>query len=248
MQRELLENMYRTNELDDLLKESDYTIRRRKECLQMVESLSKASEIVSQVQWDDRWRTVNWRLHLLDTLTIFSIGSEVPLLQLILSCLIPTGNRRYSSGLFKVLVVLLELNFKPAHLMFGCCCRCSSAKDPQSACSPGLFCCPWTFLVFRSGERWIFIIISTLTANVTMILSDENEDYHYTGHWKIYGGISKYWMGMVTRNDNFLRKEKVVPGFLRNIQTSTSPIPLNRLGIWYARYLVGTRRVVAVPT
>ncbi|KAF6219019.1 hypothetical protein HO133_005563 [Letharia lupina] len=50
MQRELLENMYRTNELDDLLKESDYTIRRRKECLQMVESLSKASEIVSQVQ------------------------------------------------------------------------------------------------------------------------------------------------------------------------------------------------------
>ena len=50
MQRELLENMYRANELDDLLKESDHTIRRRKECLQMVESLSKASEIVSQVQ------------------------------------------------------------------------------------------------------------------------------------------------------------------------------------------------------
>ncbi|KAI9665607.1 MAG: vacuolar protein sorting-associated protein 1 [Trizodia sp. TS-e1964] len=50
MQRELLENMYRTNEFDELLKESDYTIRRRKECQQMVESLSKASEIVSQVQ------------------------------------------------------------------------------------------------------------------------------------------------------------------------------------------------------
>ena len=50
MQRELLENMYRTNELDDLLKESEHTIRRRKECMQMVESLSKASEIVSQVQ------------------------------------------------------------------------------------------------------------------------------------------------------------------------------------------------------
>lgn len=50
MQRELLENMYRTNELDELLKESDYTIRRRKECQQMVESLSRASEIVSQVQ------------------------------------------------------------------------------------------------------------------------------------------------------------------------------------------------------
>ncbi|ROV90222.1 hypothetical protein VMCG_10271 [Cytospora schulzeri] len=50
MQRELLENLYRATELDDLLKESDYTTRRRKECQQMVESLSRASEIVSQVQ------------------------------------------------------------------------------------------------------------------------------------------------------------------------------------------------------
>lgn len=50
MQRELLENMYRSDNVDDLLKESDFTIRRRKECLQMVESLSRASEIVSQVQ------------------------------------------------------------------------------------------------------------------------------------------------------------------------------------------------------
>lgn len=50
MQRELLEQLYRTNELDDLLKESEYTIRRRKECQQMVESLGRAQEIVSQVQ------------------------------------------------------------------------------------------------------------------------------------------------------------------------------------------------------
>jgi hypothetical protein len=50
MQRELLEQMYRMNELDALLQESDYTVRRRKECQQMVESLSRASEIVSQVQ------------------------------------------------------------------------------------------------------------------------------------------------------------------------------------------------------
>ncbi|KAL1302932.1 hypothetical protein AAFC00_003253 [Neodothiora populina] len=50
MQRELLEQMYRAQELDDLLKESDYTVRRRKECQQMVESLGKANEIVSQVQ------------------------------------------------------------------------------------------------------------------------------------------------------------------------------------------------------
>ncbi|KAL1892066.1 vacuolar protein sorting-associated protein 1 [Sporothrix stenoceras] len=50
MQRELLENMYRTDALDDLLKESDYTVRRRKECQQMVDALAKASEVVSQVQ------------------------------------------------------------------------------------------------------------------------------------------------------------------------------------------------------
>jgi len=50
MQRELLEQMYRTQELDDLLSESDYTIRRRKECQQMVDSLSRAQQIVSEVQ------------------------------------------------------------------------------------------------------------------------------------------------------------------------------------------------------
>jgi hypothetical protein len=50
MQRELLEVMYRTDTLDELLKESDYTVRRRKECQQMVESLSRANEIVAQVQ------------------------------------------------------------------------------------------------------------------------------------------------------------------------------------------------------
>jgi hypothetical protein len=49
MQRELLENLYRSGEYDELLKESEYTIRRRKECQQMVESLGKASEIVNSV-------------------------------------------------------------------------------------------------------------------------------------------------------------------------------------------------------
>ncbi|KAF2096165.1 V-type ATPase [Rhizodiscina lignyota] len=50
MQRELLENMYKAAELEDLLKESEYTVRRRKECQQMVESLSRAQEIVNDVQ------------------------------------------------------------------------------------------------------------------------------------------------------------------------------------------------------
>jgi hypothetical protein len=42
--------MYKQSELEELLKESEYTIRRRKECQQMVESLTKASEIVNEVQ------------------------------------------------------------------------------------------------------------------------------------------------------------------------------------------------------
>ena len=50
MQSELIEQMYKATELDDLLKESEYTVRRRKECQQMVESLSRASEIVNNVQ------------------------------------------------------------------------------------------------------------------------------------------------------------------------------------------------------
>nr|KMM67478.1 dynamin-2 [Coccidioides posadasii RMSCC 3488] len=50
IQRELLGSIYKAEEIDDLLRESEYTIRRRKECQQMVESLTKASEIVSQVQ------------------------------------------------------------------------------------------------------------------------------------------------------------------------------------------------------
>lgn len=49
MQRELLENLYKLDSVDDLLRESDYTIRRRKECQQMVESLTKAQEIVNTV-------------------------------------------------------------------------------------------------------------------------------------------------------------------------------------------------------
>lgn len=49
MQRELLENMYKSDQLDDLLRESEYTVRRRKECIQQVEALSKAAEIVNTV-------------------------------------------------------------------------------------------------------------------------------------------------------------------------------------------------------
>ena len=50
MQKELLEQMYRATELDDLLKESDFTIRRRKECQDMVLSLTRAQTIVADAQ------------------------------------------------------------------------------------------------------------------------------------------------------------------------------------------------------
>ncbi|EMR10224.1 vacuolar protein sorting-associated protein 1 [Pneumocystis murina B123] len=49
MQKELLENLYKADILDDILKESEYTVQRRKECLRMVESLTQASEIVASV-------------------------------------------------------------------------------------------------------------------------------------------------------------------------------------------------------
>ncbi|KAK9456176.1 Dynamin central region-domain-containing protein [Dipodascopsis uninucleata] len=49
MQRELLEKLYKSDVLGDLLKESDTTVNRRKEVQKMVDSLSAASEIVAGV-------------------------------------------------------------------------------------------------------------------------------------------------------------------------------------------------------
>lgn len=49
MQRELLENLYKSDVLDDLMRESDFTIQRRKECQRMVASLTQANEIVAEV-------------------------------------------------------------------------------------------------------------------------------------------------------------------------------------------------------
>lgn len=49
MQRELLENLYKSDVLEELLKESDYTVQRRKECSRMVASLTQASEIIADV-------------------------------------------------------------------------------------------------------------------------------------------------------------------------------------------------------
>lgn len=49
IQKELLEQMYRPDKVDELLKESDLTVQRRKECTRMVSSLQKAADIVASV-------------------------------------------------------------------------------------------------------------------------------------------------------------------------------------------------------
>lgn len=49
MQRELLENLYRTDSLADLVKENENTVQRRKEVKKMVDALRHAAEIVSSV-------------------------------------------------------------------------------------------------------------------------------------------------------------------------------------------------------
>ncbi|KAG0015020.1 vacuolar protein sorting-associated protein 1 [Podila clonocystis] len=49
LQRELLQELYKTEVLDELLKESEFTQNRRKECKKMIEALQKADEIVGTV-------------------------------------------------------------------------------------------------------------------------------------------------------------------------------------------------------
>ncbi|KAI1295246.1 vacuolar protein sorting-associated protein 1 [Mortierella claussenii] len=49
LQRELLQELYKTDVLDELLKESELTQNRRKECKKMIEALQRADEIVGSV-------------------------------------------------------------------------------------------------------------------------------------------------------------------------------------------------------
>jgi len=49
LQRELLQELYNPEVLDDLLKESEFVVNRRKEVISMVQALNKAEEIVAGV-------------------------------------------------------------------------------------------------------------------------------------------------------------------------------------------------------
>ena len=46
LQRELLQELYKPEVLDDLLKESEFVVQRRKEVVSMVQALNKAEEYV----------------------------------------------------------------------------------------------------------------------------------------------------------------------------------------------------------
>ncbi|EPQ30345.1 uncharacterized protein PFL1_01871 [Pseudozyma flocculosa PF-1] len=49
LQRELLQELYRPEVLDDLMKESDHVVTRRRECVKMISALETASEIIATV-------------------------------------------------------------------------------------------------------------------------------------------------------------------------------------------------------
>lgn len=46
LQKELLQELYKQEVLEDLLKESEYVVNRRKEVISMVQALNKAEEYV----------------------------------------------------------------------------------------------------------------------------------------------------------------------------------------------------------
>jgi dynamin 1-like protein len=49
LQRELLQELYKQDVLDELLKESEFVVNRRKEVVSMIQALNKAEEIVAGV-------------------------------------------------------------------------------------------------------------------------------------------------------------------------------------------------------
>ncbi|CAD6885765.1 unnamed protein product [Tilletia laevis] len=49
LQRELLQELYRAETLEELMKESDHVVSRRRECVKMIAALENASEIISTV-------------------------------------------------------------------------------------------------------------------------------------------------------------------------------------------------------
>lgn len=49
MQKELLSSLYKSQSLREAMKESDYVVNRRNECRKMIEVLSQAEAVISNV-------------------------------------------------------------------------------------------------------------------------------------------------------------------------------------------------------
>ncbi len=64
LQRELLQELYKPEVLDELLKESDYVVSRRKEVQSMVQALNKAEEYVLLWFWSSNANSISLELWL----------------------------------------------------------------------------------------------------------------------------------------------------------------------------------------
>ena len=66
LQRELLQELYKPEVLDELLKESEYVVSRRKEVQSMVQALNKAEEYVLCLFWSSDsnpfFQDCGWRI------------------------------------------------------------------------------------------------------------------------------------------------------------------------------------------
>jgi arsenate reductase-like glutaredoxin family protein len=52
LQQELLQELYKPDVLNDLMKESEHVVARRKECVQMIQALNRAEEYVGALSGD----------------------------------------------------------------------------------------------------------------------------------------------------------------------------------------------------
>ena len=79
LQRELLQELYKPEVLDELLKESDYVVSRRKEVQSMVQALNKAEEYVLFWFWSSDANSISLELWLAYRCSFAILDHLVPL-------------------------------------------------------------------------------------------------------------------------------------------------------------------------
>jgi dynamin 1-like protein len=55
LQSELVSHLYKPNEIEDLLAESEHIAQRRKEAADMLKALQRASQIISEIRETHMW-------------------------------------------------------------------------------------------------------------------------------------------------------------------------------------------------